>query len=239
MNMTVNGNKDQSGFALIAVLFSLVILVLLFGSAQKNFISHATFLGAQYNNEAGDVLDQNLIAIIQLYSTNPDITSIEIGGQTMSISFQDVGGLVDLNTASPDLLNLLLTNIDVEDVLAALTKYQNWRRQGYKLQRISDFVRVTGLPYSVTADLAPFTTVKSGRKGIDPDSAPLALLEVLTGATGSEEYLAELIPETLRSPASNVNYTVSLIGSDGTIISKVTAHIPANQNDIQILDITR
>lgn len=237
--MTVKGNKDQSGFALIAVLFSLVILVLLFGSAQKNFIAHATFLGAQTHKEADDIIVQDLIAIIHLYSTNPDITSIEIDGEAMSIDFQDAGGLVDLNTASPDLLHLLLTGIGIEDVSTTLAKYQSWRRQGYKLQRISDFARITGLPFSVTADLAPFATVKSGRKGIDPDSAPLALLEILTGATGSGEYLAELIPAPLRSPASNVNYVVSLMGSDGTTISKATTHIPASQNDVQILDITR
>lgn len=234
--MITRDRKSQSGFALIAVLFSLVILVLLFGSAQKNFVAHATFLGAQYHREDRNLVDKDLIAIIQLHSVSPDIISVEFDGETLLVSFQDVGGLVDLNTASPDLMNLLLTNIGIENVSDILLTYRNWRRQGYQLQRISDFARVTGLPFTVTDQLAHLSTVKSGRKGIDVATAPVALLEILTGETGQREYLAERIPEAFRSPASNVNYLVSIKNLDGQIDSSITVHIPANQNGFHILE---
>lgn len=237
--MTFITNKNQSGFALIAVLFSLVVLVLLFGSAQKNFVGHATLLSAQYHSEARDLADQNLDAIMRLYSIDRTISELAIDGQKVKISFQDVGGLVDLNTASPDLLRLLLTNLGVENLAAALNQYQIWRSQGYKLHCVSDFARITNLPPAIAATLAPMATVSSGRKGIDPNAAPLALLELLTTATGTKEHLASLIPENFRSPASNVNYLVTLTDTDQTIAAQATIHVANNQNAGLILQLTR
>lgn len=237
--MTIKTNNNQSGFALIAVLFSLVILVLLFGSAQKNFVSHATFLGAQYHKENKDILQQNLIAISQLYIANPAPISIEINGQTVTAEFIDVGGLVDLNAASPDLLTQLLLGLDLTSLQAsnAVTSLREFHRAGARLNRVSDFHHITQLDTTTLPNLSAFATIHSGHRGIAPSHSPLALLEALAGTSAPREFLEASIKPDFVTPASNTVFHVVLTHNQD-IGSRHSAIINVNdQTTVRIIQL--
>lgn len=241
MNMTLNGTKDQPGFALIAVLFSLVILVLLFGSAQKNFISHATFLGAQTHKENAEIVRQNIEAISQLYMANLAPISVELNGQSITPEFIDVGGLVDLNSATPDLLTKLLLGLKLSPVQAseAVAALRTFRRTGARLNRVSDFHRITGLTATTLPDLITFATVHSGRRGVAPNESPLALLEVLTGMTGPRDFLEANIKPVFTSPPSNMMFQV-IVETDQMAQNRYAAVVDTSeQNRVRVVQYQR
>ena len=132
-----------------------------------------------------------------------------------ALRYQPATGLVDLNTASPVLLRLLLEGYGLPDnaVSESLENYRSWRRQGRKLLRVSDFRRITGLTTDQLPKIEQFATVYSGRTGIDGAQAPDALIRHLLGAEASRDVLIERADPAIFSTGSSVNQHA--IGENG------------------------
>lgn len=199
--------SGKQGFALIVVLFSLAILTLLFSAASTRTLVSLQFSGAEVlastrEGERVEILDA-LIA-----RGAPEGNLFEWHGRTVRL--QSTGGLVDLNTAAPELIERLLVGYDlsVTERDDALFAYRAWRRTGFRLQRVSDFVRVSGLDAKDLTGLQEFATVHSGRSTLSAEQAPLRLLQHLTGAKGDPSFLIGRLPPAVLGPATATNYAV-------------------------------
>jgi hypothetical protein len=206
---SVNRADRQSarkGFALIVVLFSLTVLTLIFGTASLRTLTHIE--GVQLSERIAAAEHETTRRADLLLQLGPSVLdpdqTIEALGE---ISVQPVTGLIDLNTASPALLETLLKGYGLADstVSDALSDYRTWRREGRVFLRVADFYRVTGLSQQQVPEIERFATVFSGRIGIAADQAPLTLLEHLTGSPGRREALLEELDPRFFSPGSMVN----------------------------------
>jgi len=238
MYMKIPIQRARNGYALITVLFSLAILTVLIGSASRLAINHAMVLKGQAVLSSRLTLTKSLLYLAVSKRQGQENSShirMVFKGSNYTAIFQDVGGLVDLNTASPDLLSTVLENLGARDPSDIIEKLRAWRRQGYRLLRSEDFARITGLSSAVMRPLSQITTVFSGRRGISPDVAPGTILEILASETGSPEYLASRIPPTYISPASGVNFRVIIQNEDGSMLGSMVIHLPPEFSDIRIL----
>lgn len=208
MNRHAAQGSRTDGFALIVVLFSLLILTALFAIAQNRSLSHLHDAASEErlirNGQlARDLLD--LAIALRHASGDERVTAfpVEVDGEPAVMRLQDVGGLVDLNTASPALLALLADRLVLPS--DALARFRAWRRTPRRALRVSDFARVTGLDDENLPALLQIATVYSGRAGIAPEVAPQAVLDML-GASRPED-----VPDTLRSPPSGANFVVTVL----------------------------
>jgi type II secretory pathway component PulK len=203
----------RSGYALIVVLFSLTVLTLIFGTASTRTLTHVQrnhsnlVLAKQFETRAATAELLLDLGSQTLFDPESQVWQLQ---QLQGITLQPATGLVDLNTASPALLRLLLEGYELPDVQIreALEAYRTWRRQGRKLLRVSDFYRAAGLTADVLPKLASFATVYSGRTGITLEQAPTDLLQRLLGSDEPQEVLVERFDQALVTNGSMVNLHV-------------------------------
>ena len=193
------------------VLFSLTVLTLIFGTSSARTLAHIE------QSRTNALLSQRLHDNAQLAGV---LLKLGVGsfdpaeGQTPAVlrglTLQPATGLVDLNTASPALLRLLLEGYGLPDakIREALDAYRTWRREGRKLLRVSDFYRVTGLTADMLPKLVSFATVYSGRTGVAADQAQLALLQHLLRSEERREVLVEQFDPALTTNGTMVNLHV-------------------------------
>lgn len=211
---TGHPTSHRHGFALIVVLSSLAILTIIFAVASSRTMSRLLD-GASETvlAQRGHTNRELLQLALQLKSTTQgrDQTefTVSLDGQNYTLLLQDMGGLIDLNTAAPDMLEQMITAFDLGP--DALASYITWRRSGRRLLRVGDFLRVTGAGQERLAELQSVATVHSGRRGIAQDVAPAGVLALLA---------AEPPPAWL-SPPSGVNYAVILAGKKARRIGVV------------------
>lgn len=92
------------------------------------------------------------------------------------VTFRDEGGLVDLNSASPALLAVLLGKAGAApDKAAAILASRGPAEAPALFYSTLDLARVPNLPPELARRLRPWITVHSGQPGLDPDLAPPAL----------------------------------------------------------------
>ena len=197
----------KQGFALVVVLFSLAILTLLFSAASTRTLASLQFSAAEVvaATRAADRVEV-LDALVTL--GRPEGDRLEWDGR--AVRLQSTGGLVDLNTGGPELLERLLVGYGLSAPARAdaLQSYRTWRRTGFRLQRVSDFARVAGLDPDTLPGIDRLATVHSGRATLSPEQAPLALLEHLTGAQGDTDVLISLLPPAVLGPSTAANFAV-------------------------------
>ena len=188
----------QAGFALIVVLSSLLILTGLFAIAQARSM---TALGAGASEKLllqNAQRDEDLLQLAIAYRLgHPDGTTFEIAG--VPVLLQDVGGLIDLNTAAPELLDRLATGLGISS--EKLSLFRTWRRTPHRLLSTADFSRLTGLPVETANRLSGLSTVYSGRIGIAPETTPTEVWKVI----GLE---ASTLPAAMQSPPANAVFAV-------------------------------
>ncbi len=102
---------------------------------------------------------------------------VSIGGQTYRLRAVDTGGLIDLNTAAPPLLEAYLTAMGLTD--AEIRRFRDWRRGSKRLLRIGDLIRVSGAQSIDWEQFLRTATVYSGRSGAARDEMPDELWEML------------------------------------------------------------
>lgn len=156
----------------------------------------------------------------------------EFDGEEWSVSLQDVSGLVDLNTASPALLDRLFEGLGLEGATRrdALTRLRDWRKQGNRLSRVSDAVRIMQLDMFDFADLDDFATVYSGEAGIAFEAAPPKLRDLLSDGSGQ-------IAEQFRSAQRGVNFVAKITTETGSSKGAAVLHLPRDAEDTRVLSL--
>lgn len=90
--------------------------------------------------------------------------------------YQDEGGLVDLNSASPALLAALMQDVGAPpDKAAAILAARGPDTAPALFYSTLDLARVPGIDAALLHRLLPLVTVQSGQTGIDPKTAPAIL----------------------------------------------------------------
>ncbi len=169
--------ERKAGFALVVVLASLLVLAALFAAAQGRVIARLNDAAAEATLIARGQISRELLDLaIAARTADPRATRVtaSLGGEEHVLVLQDVGGLIDVNTASPELLARLGDGLGLSP--SALEAWRAWRRNPRRAIRVEDFARVTGLPPERMADLRAVATVQSGRPGLAPDLAPAGVL---------------------------------------------------------------
>lgn len=197
--------RHSRGFALIVVLSSLAILTIIFSVASSRTMSRLLDGASERMLAQRGFTNRELLTLALQLKTSvagreQTEFNAEINGVTHTLFLQDVGGLIDLNTAAPELLERVVEAFELGP--EAMTDYIAWRRTGRRLLRVSDFLRVTGAGQERLTELLAVATVHSGRRGIAPDVAPQGVLAVLR---------QDELPPAWLSPPSGVNYAVVLV----------------------------
>lgn len=206
--------KDNNGFALVVVLFSLAVIGILFAVASTRTL---TKLQESATERTLIVRHQSEMDILNLaigwksLPENQGMNSfeIELNDNRYQIRLLDVGGLIDLNTASPELLGILFDWIGASQ--DAIIRFRDWRRSGNRLQRVSDLFTIAGIAAPADIELAQYATVFSGRRGVAIDEAPSLLVDLIKRTAGPDADT----DSRFASAASNVNFlvVVSKLGS--------------------------
>ena len=234
MGMTYNKRR---GFALIVVLSTLSIITLLFAIASSRVVSRLSDTRTDSLVAHDALVKASLLALAarvygdaQTPLTTDVILPVQWRGEDASLVLQDAGGLVDLNTANPVMLEQLADALGVTS--AQLEGYRLWRRTPLRLQRTSDFVRVIGGDTELRESLFPIATVFSGRPGIAAHLAPIKLLEILTGSTGSRAVLIQDLSINWVSAPSGSNYHVNVMNKDDQAIPLGVINIGSGANGL-------
>jgi len=207
MNAMARPDKDSNGFALVVVLFSLVVIGILFAVASTRTLAKLQGSASERILIVKHQTEQDILKLAIAWKTLPEnqgATSFEVdlNSKRYRVRLQDAGGLIDLNTASPELLDILFARLG--DDLEAIARFRDWRRGGKRLQRVSDLFAIAGIAPPANMELAQYATVFSGRRGVAFDVAPKELRDLIIKAAGPD---VDANP-TFASAASNVNFLV-------------------------------
>ncbi|MHA3915840.1 hypothetical protein [Halovulum sp. GXIMD14793] len=224
------------GFALITVLVSLATITLLFAAASTLTLTRLQDNAILRDLSLHEVRTKTIAAVAMTHyaSEDADLTapfSVQMEGEIWEVRLQDVSGLVDLNTASPALLKVVIGSLGLtpKETEAALTHLRTWRREGHRLLRISDAARIMKLDHLQAQNLRMIATVFSGSTGFAPEIAPQSLLESVAGSGASRRD----VPEAFRSPARNANFL--LIISSGASARTTSFVVNRGQESWRIL----
>jgi type II secretory pathway component PulK len=235
--------ERKAGFALILVLSTLTILTLLFAATNNRVLGQLQANNSELTLNSKNATNASLLQFAQNWKVaHPAETgpvSITFNNQHWQFEFQDVGGLIDLNTAQPELRQTLFKHLAASASEAAEyeEKYIAWRRSGKRLIRIDDLYRILERDARAFSRLDRFATISSGRSGISPDHAPDAVLELITERSGNRDALVQDVPETLRSSPSNVTFQVRVRSNDTESRILGTIHILGAQGSAVILSL--
>lgn len=196
-------HKNQKGISLFVVISALTILAALTISITVQIMAPtfaATRATQQLNNEndfrtALSVLHPvvRLAAITSLSAqTNlPALDgtpfSLQINGQPMSFILQDVNGLIDVNSASQNLLAAFLGGLGKETLLEAILQ----KRAVEPFKSVEAVAQVLAID-DINA-LQHLLTVNSGRRRINSQTAPIELLQILAQQSGNRTQLVAQI----------------------------------------------
>ncbi|MCF6273893.1 MAG: hypothetical protein L3J37_12045 [Rhodobacteraceae bacterium] len=106
---------------------------------------------------------------------------------------QDVNGMLDINAASRSLLATFLRGIERENLLETIISTRN----STPFRDTETFITLLNLPASTTVEAAKLVTIHSGRRRINGETAPIALLEILSGETGPRAQLLAAVDRRL------------------------------------------
>lgn len=175
--------RRRPAFALVAVLFGLATIAVLMAAAADRAVRHAAETGtealiARHMGAAAAAADAALLfGASRLLDDGPVAApGAEETGGTMSLV--DVGGLIDVNTAHPDLVRALLTGLDAP--AGAFSRHQAVLSRGSHAD-VGTFAGAVDA--MVPSDrLLRLATVRSGRAGLSEADVPDELRRILIDA---------------------------------------------------------
>ncbi|ABV95486.1 hypothetical protein Dshi_4032 (plasmid) [Dinoroseobacter shibae DFL 12 = DSM 16493] len=237
MQAKMRNANTRSGFALIVVLSGLTVLTALFAVTSAIMMarlerSHSTAVLVGTNRLNHEAL--RLVLQGEVPDASAALLQLELGGATYQITLQDTGGLIDLNTAAPELIDMVADHLGLPE--EALDRLRDWRRTPHRLIRTSDFLRVTDASPALNSKLEEIATVYSGRRGIAPDVAPQAVLELISDHGSSREAALEEIDGEFVSAPSGVNFRV-VVQDSKTRAEWIagTVHLPRTSDNRRVL----
>lgn len=220
----------KRGFAIIVVLASLLILTALFAISSTRSMAHIQNQSAEQYLAANKSHRVTLLRLV--VETEPDnstrgLVPLPAPFHAQTLRLQDVGGLIDLNSASPELLEKLFRHLHFPD--NAQESFRSWRRDGQRLMRVDDLIRITNADPVLLPALAQVATVFSGRRGIAIEHAPEKVLEIVRDGRST-------ISDSDISAASNTNFRVYLQDTDTSELMIGVVSILGNNGQSRILE---
>jgi general secretion pathway protein K len=169
----------KRGFALISVLWSVGLLAavaaVLLRAGHADLVQAQTDIALARAQASADGAAR--LAILKAL----DQPLLPWDGQVRDgVAFQDEGGLVDLNSASPALLAILLRQVGAApEKAAAIVAARGPETAPTPFYSTLDLARVPAIGPALLHRLLPLITVHSGQTGIDPKTAPALLADGL------------------------------------------------------------
>lgn len=218
----VHGRHGNRGVALVLVLWLIVLLTVVGISHSRSVRLDVSVSSHVRSHIKAKMLAESALnlAILELYKSKDDEHApfngeqfvLEMPGGHVLLKIRNASGLVDLNKASPDLLEALLdvAQLDDERKLALVDAIQDWRDgddlvhpngaedQDYRVAgldygtpdkpffSIGELRYVLGMDTQLYNRLAPYITVHSGMSTVNPDYAPPELLTLATQESGAD-----------------------------------------------------
>jgi general secretion pathway protein K len=128
------------------------------------------------------------------------LTEVQFQGQSIPVRAMSLNGLIDLNAASPVLLEKLFFvagELSAPQASAMADVVSVWRTQpgqqgrAQRLESVEDLLRITAMDYDTYAKLADLVTTDARGSGrVNVAAAPLGVLRVLAG--GNSELATRL-----------------------------------------------
>ena len=207
MDAFAQPHKDNNGFALVVVLFGLAVIGILFAVASTRSLSKLQEIASERILIEKSQIEQDILNLAIGWKALPESKEatefdIDLNGKRYNVRLQDVGGLIDLNTASPELLEILFEKMGADR--GGIVRFRDWRRNGQRLQRVGDILSIAGITAPKELDLAHYTTVYSGRRGVAFSVLSNEMRDLIVGTAGPG---ADRDPR-FSSTASNVNFLV-------------------------------
>ena len=201
MKHTRHQISSSSGFALLVVLSTLAILTLLFAISTARSLSHLQYQQIEVGLAEQNFRDHEALKAVVERADIDEVRrggsiSINLSGENSNLQLIDVGGLIDLNSASPPLLESLFAALDLDP--DALASFRRWRQQSRRLLRVEDLERIVGENIDL-ALLQGVATVFSGRAGVAADQAASSVQNLFGDSTDLSQFA---------SPPSNSSFLI-------------------------------
>lgn len=195
-----NPRTTQRGVALIAVLWLVAAMGLIITGIVKAVRSEVQIAGLQHQALVANALaDAAILLALQSLQTPQNtprnsiqVIPVQFEGLTSEVSVQPLNGFIDINNATPMLLEEMYRhaggmNPQAAQALAQATaevrqvKSAKGTVQGF--DAIEDLLRVPGMTYDLYAKLKDIVTadLRDGSGRVNALAAPMGVLQVLTG----------------------------------------------------------
>ncbi|MGH8159471.1 MAG: general secretion pathway protein GspK [Rhodanobacter sp.] len=257
--------SDQGGVALLLVLWACTLLAILLGGyaalarteslqaryefaqAQAHYAAEAGLMRAVYGLQDPD-LKQRWVGDGRIYPFRYDNANV-------MVSAIDEGGKVDLNSATPDVLQAFFqaAGMDLQHAQALAGNVVDWRGQAgldsaATAQRaayvaagrdygprhgpfasIEELQMVLGMTPAVYQRVAPAVTIWSGNPSPDPNTAPPLALAAIPGMTPSQQNAIQAARQRNTNDPSVVlnNGATQSIRSEATLVDGTRAVLRA------------
>jgi general secretion pathway protein K len=214
MAFRFEGSKTEDGFVLVAVIWLAGLLAIMATGFMITVRSHTLSARNVVFNSKAEYLADGMVMLTALQLTDQSASSKKsFAGETyfcrwegnaeVAVRIQDQAGLVDLNTASPQLITAMLSGLnasssEARNLAAEFQDYRDADNQGAdgglelttydrksfgpKNAPFAVVEEVDQLPHvtdEMTAQLIPLVTVHSQQTGFDPTRAPQPLIDLL------------------------------------------------------------
>ena len=247
-------SRRERGIALLLVVWVLALVAVLatgFADDTRSEARRARNLAdgarARAAAEAGVML-----AVAGLLDRNPAtqwprdgrLRRLSYAGAELAVAAQDESGKVDLNASAPELFTALVGALGIDDVAAAaLTEAVTARRRALDAIRargendpsgdpaarpfwsVEELAAIPGVSRAAYERLAPFVTVYSGSRRIDPRTAPAQVLLAVPGVDPQEveRLLAARLEERGARALPRLTGVESYVGPGTFVAATVTA----------------
>ncbi len=232
--------RRDGGFALVAVLSAALLLAVITQSFVNEVRTDANLArNLKDNGQARALADGAVFRAAEMLIRDrsrreivPDgrLLSIDAAGETgatVTVAIQDESGKIDLNRATPELLQELFESVgmesdNVDDLADAIFDWRDrddlrrangaegadYRRAGLPygaknraFETVDELRLVMGMTPALFARVEPALTVYSGKRGVDPRVAPKPVLLAL--GLGGEKEVSAFLESRQQSGAGN------------------------------------
>jgi general secretion pathway protein K len=206
----------QRGMALVLVLWLVVLLSVLATGHARNVHTETGLVSRQIETAQARALAEAGAqrAILDLMSgaarqwpANGTVNSFKFDGQDISIAIRDATGLIDLNSASSELLNVLISTAVPDQatrqrIVDAILDWRDrdsvthlygaedddyrsagltWSARDDAFASIDELLYVIGMTPDIFDRISPYLTIYSERSSVDLEYASPFLISALTG----------------------------------------------------------
>ena len=266
LNQPKDAQSESSGFALVVVIWIAGFLAVFAISVTVSVRSHALFA----RNATSEVLAKGIAdGLVQLNAMQVAYTGGDVpqDGRWHAcdwfneagawVAIQDHSGLVDLNTASPQLMTALLeglglTRVQAADMSATMRDFRDsdnvadfgqsepevypgtrFRPKNAPFEAVEELDQLPGMTPELFLELRDLTTVYSQQTGFDFSTAPTRLLQVLQISRTSVTGLPFMSPRS--SLVSSITVAVKVKDSTRFVRSAVIARTDQPQLPFVVL----